>query len=120
MLAIQYSVSVSKMLALGHTQAYISPCLQCFRETKRRDVGALNYVELLRSGCTTVMGLEESVEALAPFVKKLGIRSAADDMIGNAFNDRGSPRIGASPEMRAPLDARASVADRQYNMPSPS
>lgn len=89
-------------------------------QDERRDVGALNYVELLRSGCTTAMEVEEDVEALAPFVKKLGIRGAMDEMIGDAFNDRGSPRIGASPEMRAPLDARASVADRQYNMPSPS
>jgi 5-methylthioadenosine/S-adenosylhomocysteine deaminase len=55
---------------------------------ERRDVGALNYVELLRSGCTTVMELEEDVEALAPFVEKLGIRSAMGEMIGDADPDR--------------------------------
>jgi 5-methylthioadenosine/S-adenosylhomocysteine deaminase len=43
---------------------------------ERADIGALNYVELLRSGCTTVMELEEDVEVLAPFVERLGIRSA--------------------------------------------
>ena len=40
---------------------------------------------VLRSGCTTVMELEEDVEALAPFVEKqLGIRSAMGEMVGDA------------------------------------
>jgi 5-methylthioadenosine/S-adenosylhomocysteine deaminase len=55
---------------------------------ERRDVGALNYVELLRGGCTTVMELEEDVETLAPFVERLGIRSAMGEMIGDADPDR--------------------------------
>src|SRR5271166_3580092 len=55
---------------------------------ERGDVGALNYLELLRSGCTTVMELEEDVEALAPFVERLGIRSAMGEMIGDADPDR--------------------------------
>ncbi len=36
----------------------------------------------------TVMELEEDVEALAPFVEKLGIRSAMGEMIGDADPDR--------------------------------
>src|SRR5258707_975391 len=55
---------------------------------ERADIGSLNYVELLRSGCTTVMELEEDVEGLAPFVEKLGIRSAMGEMIGDADPDR--------------------------------
>src|SRR5262245_37648830 len=54
---------------------------------ERADIGALNYVELLRSGCTTVMELEEDVEVLAPFVERLGIRSAMGEMIGDADPD---------------------------------
>ena len=55
---------------------------------ERADIGALNYVELLRSGCTTVMELEEDVESLAPFVERLGIRGALGEMIGDADPDR--------------------------------
>jgi 5-methylthioadenosine/S-adenosylhomocysteine deaminase len=53
----------------------------------RAAIGALTYLELLSSGCTTVMELEEDVEALAPFVEKLGIRSAMGEMIGDADPD---------------------------------
>src|SRR5690242_13123170 len=55
---------------------------------ERAAIGALNYVELLRSGCTTVMELEEDVECLAPFVERLGVRSAMGEMIGDADPDR--------------------------------
>jgi cytosine/adenosine deaminase-related metal-dependent hydrolase len=55
---------------------------------ERADIGALNYVELLRSGCTTVMELEEDVEVLAPFVERLGVRSAMGEMVGDADPDR--------------------------------
>src|SRR5215472_6188676 len=55
---------------------------------ERAAIGGLNYVELLRSGCTTVMELEEDVEALAPFVERLGIRSAMGEMVGDADPDR--------------------------------
>jgi cytosine/adenosine deaminase-related metal-dependent hydrolase len=54
----------------------------------RAAIGALTYVELLSSGCTTVLELEEDVEALAPFVEKLGIRSAMGEMIGDADPDK--------------------------------
>src|SRR5262249_16531007 len=64
------------------------PMSTVLRGEERAAVGALNYVELLRSGCTTVMELEEEVEALAPFVERLGIRSAMGEMIGDADPDR--------------------------------
>jgi cytosine/adenosine deaminase-related metal-dependent hydrolase len=54
----------------------------------RAALGALSYVELLRSGCTSVMELEEGVEVLAPFVERLGIRSAMGEMIGDADPDK--------------------------------
>jgi 5-methylthioadenosine/S-adenosylhomocysteine deaminase len=55
---------------------------------ERADIGALTYLELLRSGCTTTMELEEDVECLAPFVEKLGTRSAMGELIGDADPDR--------------------------------
>ena len=56
--------------------------------SERADIGALTYLELLRSGCTTTMELEEDVECLAPFVEKLGTRSAMGELIGDADPDR--------------------------------
>src|SRR5579885_3594770 len=64
------------------------PMSTVLRGEERAAVGALNYVELLRSGCTTVMELEEDVEVLAPFVRRLGIRSAMGEMIGDADADK--------------------------------
>src|SRR5215468_2402550 len=64
------------------------PMSTVLRGEERAAVGALNYLELLRSGCTTVMELEEEVEVLAPFVEQLGIRSAMGEMIGDADPDR--------------------------------
>lgn len=64
------------------------PMSTILADEERAAVGGLTYVELLRSGCTTVMELEENVEALAPFVEKLGIRSAMGEMIGDADPDR--------------------------------
>jgi len=83
---------------------------------ERRDIGALNYLELLRSGCTTVMELEEDVEALAPFVESLGVRSAMGEMIGDADPDRMvkgefifDPRVKA-----AQLDRARGFAERWH------
>ncbi|MBV8654378.1 MAG: amidohydrolase family protein, partial [Alphaproteobacteria bacterium] len=41
------------------------PMSTILRPEERAAVGALNYLELLCSGCTTVMELEEDVECLA-------------------------------------------------------
>jgi len=43
---------------------------------ERRAVGSLTYGELLKSGVTTVLEMEEDAEVYAPFVERLGIRSA--------------------------------------------
>ena len=42
---------------------------------ERLAVGALTYAELLRSGVTTVLEMEEDADVYAPFVERLGIRS---------------------------------------------
>lgn len=55
--------------------------------SERAAIGSLTYLELLRSGCTTTMELEEDVECLAPFVEKLGTRSAMGELIGDADPD---------------------------------
>jgi 5-methylthioadenosine/S-adenosylhomocysteine deaminase len=54
----------------------------------RAAIGAITYAELLASGCTSVMELEEDVEVLAPFVETLGIRSAMGEMLGDADPDK--------------------------------
>lgn len=54
----------------------------------RAALGALSYAELVRSGCTSVMELEEDVECLAPFVETLGVRSAMGEMLGDADPDK--------------------------------
>jgi cytosine/adenosine deaminase-related metal-dependent hydrolase len=83
---------------------------------ERRDIGSLNYLELLRSGCTTVMEVEEDVEVLAPFVESLGIRSAMGELIGDADPDRMikgefvfDPRANATQ-----LDRARGLADRWH------
>lgn len=43
---------------------------------ERRRMGLYTYMELLRSGVTTVVEMEEDIEAVAPAVKTSGIRSA--------------------------------------------
>ena len=64
------------------------PMSTILRPEERAAVGALNYLELLCSGCTTVMELEEDVECLAPFVERLGLKSAMGEMIGDADPDK--------------------------------
>jgi cytosine/adenosine deaminase-related metal-dependent hydrolase len=48
---------------------------------ERLAVGSLTYAELLRSGVTTVLEMEEDADVYAPFVERLGIRSAIGVML---------------------------------------
>ena len=48
---------------------------------ERLAVGSLTYAELLRSGVTTVLEMEEDADVYAPFVERLGIRSAMGVML---------------------------------------
>ena len=54
---------------------------------ERCAVGSLTYAELLRSGVTTVLEMEEDADVYAPFVEKLGIRSAMGIMTSDADAD---------------------------------
>ena len=48
---------------------------------ERRAIGSLTYAELLRSGVTTFLEMEEDVDVYAEFVDRLGVRSAMGVMI---------------------------------------
>jgi 5-methylthioadenosine/S-adenosylhomocysteine deaminase len=48
---------------------------------ERLAIGSLTYAELLRSGVTTVLEMEEDADVYAPFVERLGIRSAMGVML---------------------------------------
>ena len=50
---------------------------------ERLAVGSLTYAELLRSGVTTVLEMEPGVEVYAPFVERLGLRSAMGVMVND-------------------------------------
>jgi len=55
---------------------------------ERLALGSLTYGELLRSGVTTVLEMEPGVEVYAPFVERLGIRSAMGVMVNDADMER--------------------------------
>lgn len=55
---------------------------------ERRAVGALTYAELLKSGVTTALEMEEDVDIFADFVERVGIRSAMGVMIHDVDVDR--------------------------------
>ena len=74
---------------------------------ERAALGALSYAELVRGGCTAVMELEEDVECLAPFVEKLGVRSAMGEMLGDA-----DPDAMVKGEFRYDAAAHAAQMDR--------
>jgi len=54
---------------------------------ERRAIGSLTYGELLKSGVTTVLEMEEDASVYAQFVERLGIRSAMGIMIQDADVD---------------------------------
>ena len=65
---------------------------------ERRAVGSLTYGELLKSGVTTVLEMEEDADVYPAFVERLGIRSAMGIMTQDADVDamaRGEYRYDA-------------------------
>ncbi len=66
---------------LGCVTGQYFPMATVIRREERLAVGALTYAELLRSGVTTVLEMEEDADVYAPFVEQLGIRSAIGIMI---------------------------------------
>ena len=63
------------------------PMHTVLRREERCAVGSLTYAELLRSGVTTVLEMEEDADVYAPSVEKLGIRSAMGIMTSDADAD---------------------------------
>jgi len=66
---------------LGCVTGQYFPMATVVTREERLAVGSLTYAELLRSGVTTVLEMEEEVDVYAPFVERLGIRSAMGVMI---------------------------------------
>jgi cytosine/adenosine deaminase-related metal-dependent hydrolase len=65
---------------------------------ERRLVGSLTYAELLKSGVTTTLQMEEEADVYAPFVETLGCRSSMGIMVQDADLDamtRGEFRFDA-------------------------
>ena len=61
---------------LGCVTGMYFPMAGLVTREERLAIGALTYAELLRSGVTTVLEMEEDADVFAPFVERLGIRSA--------------------------------------------
>jgi cytosine/adenosine deaminase-related metal-dependent hydrolase len=66
---------------LGCVTGQYFPMAAILSREERLAVGALPYAELLRSGVTTVLEMEEDADVYAPYVETLGIRSAMGVMI---------------------------------------
>jgi cytosine/adenosine deaminase-related metal-dependent hydrolase len=60
---------------LGCVTGQYFPMTTVVTRPERLAVGSLTYAELLRSGVTTVLEMEEDADVYAPFVERLGIRS---------------------------------------------
>ena len=60
---------------LGCVTGQYFPMTTVVTREERRAVGSLTYAEMLRSGVTTVLEMEEDADVYAPFVERLGIRS---------------------------------------------
>jgi cytosine/adenosine deaminase-related metal-dependent hydrolase len=63
------------------------PMITIVSREERRAVGSLTYAEMLRSGVTTLLEMEEDADVYAPFVEKLGIRSFMGIMTQDADVD---------------------------------
>jgi cytosine/adenosine deaminase-related metal-dependent hydrolase len=60
---------------LGCVTGQYFPMTTVVTRAERLQVGSLTYAELLQSGVTTVLEMEEDADVYAPFVERLGIRS---------------------------------------------
>jgi cytosine/adenosine deaminase-related metal-dependent hydrolase len=60
---------------LGCVTGQYFPMTTVVTRPERLAVGSLTYAELLQSGVTTILEMEEDADVYAPFVERLGIRS---------------------------------------------
>ena len=58
-----------------------NPMAEILTRDERKALGALTFVELLKSGCTTIVDIEEDADVLAPFAENLGVRAAMGVMV---------------------------------------
>ncbi len=75
-------------VGLGCVTRQYFPMATVVSREERLAVGSLTYAELLRSGVTTVLEMEEDAEVYAPFVEQLGIRSAMGVMLHDVDVER--------------------------------
>src|SRR5215470_3197587 len=61
---------------LGCVTGQYFPMTTVVSREERLAVGSLTYADMLRGGVTTVLEMEEDADVYAPFVERLGIRSA--------------------------------------------
>ena len=62
-------------MGLGCVTGQYFPMATVASREERLAVGSLTYAELLKSGVTTTLEMEEEADVFAPFVESLGVRS---------------------------------------------
>jgi cytosine/adenosine deaminase-related metal-dependent hydrolase len=72
---------------LGCVLGMYLPMANVATREERRLVGSLTYAEMLKSGVTTTLEMEEEVDVYAEFVETLGCRSAMGVMLQDADVD---------------------------------
>lgn len=92
------------------------PMASVVTRDERRAIGALTYAELLRSGVTTFLEMEEEVDVYADFVDRLGVRSAMGLMVHDVDVEgmrRGEYRFAR--ELRAQQLAQAAAFAERWH-----
>ena len=74
-------------VGLGCVTGQYFPMATVASREERLAVGSLTYAELLKSGVTTTLEMEEEADVFAPFVESLGVRSFMGVMIRDADVD---------------------------------
>lgn len=75
-------------VGLGCVTRQYFPMATVVSREERLAVGSLTYAELVRSGVTTVLEMEEDADVYAPFVEQLGIRSTMGVMVHDVDVER--------------------------------
>jgi 5-methylthioadenosine/S-adenosylhomocysteine deaminase len=85
-----------------------NPMAEILSREERQAIGALTFLELLKSGCTTVVEIEEDADVLAPFAERLGVRAAMGVMVQDIPAEAMlADRFEADPAMGARVNDQA-------------
>jgi cytosine/adenosine deaminase-related metal-dependent hydrolase len=85
-----------------------NPMAEILTREERKALGALTFVELLKSGCTTIVDIEEDADVLAPFAEDLGVRAVMGVMVQDIpAGEILSGSYRADPAMGARLNEQA-------------